>query len=170
MPVSSSRLVGLGEVFGAGQLLDRDLEGLGGAVAQNLHRHGLAGVGAGHFQLQVAAVGDLLAVELEDEVAALEAGFVRRAFGRHVADQRAGGVLELELLGQGGGDVLDHDAQVTAGDMAVLDEAVHDVAGEVDGDGEADALVAAAAAQNGGVDADEPAVGVHQRAARVARD
>ena len=78
------------------------------------------------------------------------------------------GVLELELFGQGGGDVLDHDAEVAAGDVAVLDEAVHDVAGEVGGDGEADALVAAGAAEDGGVDADEAALDVHERAAGVA--
>ena len=116
----------------------------------------------------MAAVGDFLAVVFEHDVAVLEAGLVGGAFGHDVADERAGGVLELELFGQRRGDVLDHDAEVAAGDMAVLDEAVHDVAGEVGRDGEADALVAAGAAEDGGVDADEPALDIHQRAAGVA--
>src|SRR5208283_1347065 len=44
----------------------------------------------------------------------------------------------------------------------------HDVAGKVGGDGEADALVAARTAVDGGVDADEPAFDIHERAAGVA--
>src|SRR5204863_8960536 len=35
-----------------------------------------------------------------------------------------------------------------AGDMAILDQALHHIAGEIDRDGEADALVAAAAARS----------------------
>ena len=89
-------------------------------------------------------------------------------FGVTSPIERAVGVLELELLGQRRREVLDHDAEVAAGDLAVFDEALHHVAGEVDGNGEADALVAAAAAEDGGVDADQPAVGVHERAAGVA--
>src|SRR4029077_11194619 len=64
--------------------------------------------------------------------------------------------------------VLDHDSQVAARDVAVGDKFVHDVAGEVDRDGKSNALDAAAAAQDGGIDTDEPALSIHERAARVA--
>ena len=50
----------------------------------------------------------------------------------------------------------------------LLDQALHDGLGHVDGDGEADAHVAAGAAGDGGVDADDLAVRVDQRAAAVA--
>ena len=61
----------------------------------------------------------VLAVEFDNDVAVLEAGFGGRAVGHDVADERALVVLEVELLGQRGGDVLDHDAEVAAGDVAV---------------------------------------------------
>ena len=60
------------------------------------------------------------------------------------------------------------DAQVAARDLAGADELLHDVARHVDGHGKADALVSAAAvADDGGVDADQFAAGVHQRAAGI---
>ena len=48
-------------------------------------------------------------------------------------------------------------------------QVVHDLARQIAGDGEPDALIAAALREDRGVDADQLAVGVDQRAARVAR-
>ena len=62
--------------------------------------------------------------------------------------------LEAEGVGQARGQVLDADADVAAHDLAVGDEAVGDVADEVGRDREADALEAAAVAEDRGVDAD----------------
>ena len=88
--------------------------------------------------------------------------------GQHVADERAVLVGQVEFLRQAGVNVLRHDAEIAARDFAAADEAVQDVARHVDGHGEADAVVAAAGADDGGVDADEPAFGIHQRAAGIA--
>ena len=52
--------------------------------------------------------------------------------------------------------------------MPVREDALHDLPGHARGNGEADPLVAAAARQDGGVDADHLAACVDQRAARVA--
>ena len=68
-----------------------------------------------------------------------------------------------------GRHVLRHDAEVSAGHFAVLQDLVHDVAGQVHRNGEADALVAFRAVRDdGGVDADQFAAVVDQRAAGVA--
>ena len=149
-------------------MLDGDFQGLALAVAEDFDGHGRAGLGFARGEPEAATVNNGLAVVFEHDVAVLEAGLVGGASWHDVADERAAGILEFEFFGQRGGDVLDHDAQVAAGDATVAYEAVHDVAGEVGGDGEADALVAAGAAEDGGVDADEAALNIHERAAGVA--
>src|SRR5262249_13776332 len=53
-------------------------------------------------------------------------------------------------------------------DRAVLDELIHHAVRHVDRDGESDADVAAAARENGGVDADQLAPEIDERAPRVA--
>ena len=75
----------------------------------------------------------------------------------------------MELLREIRRDILDGDAEEAAHDLAGGHQAVHDVAREVGGDGEADALEAAAAAEDRGVEADQAALHVDERAARVAR-
>src|SRR2546425_7008249 len=116
----------------------------------------------------MTAVGDFLAVEFEDDIAALDTRFFRWAFWRHVADQRSSVVLKLELLRERRSHILDHHTQETPRDMAVLDQALHHVAGQIGRNCEADALVSATAAEDGGVDADEPAISVHQRSPGIA--
>ena len=76
---------------------------------------------------------------------------------------------QAELLGDVGGERIGGDADEAARDGAGLDQAVHDAAREIDRDGEADADVAVRSGEDGGVDADEPAAGVDERAAGVAR-
>ena len=53
--------------------------------------------------------------------------------------------------------------------MTVFDQPSHDIAGKVCRDSETDALVAAAAAQDRGIDADQPAIRIHERATGVTR-
>src|SRR5882724_1501563 len=60
------------------------------------------------------------------------------------------------------------NSEITARDFAMRDEAVHDAAGHVDRHGETDAFAAAAAGGNPRVDADEPSVRIHERAAGIA--
>ena len=76
--------------------------------------------------------------------------------------------LTLNCSASGLRDRLDDDAQVGAVHLAVLLQLSADPLGQVDGDGEADALVAAGVGRNGRVDADDLAVEIHQRAAAVA--
>jgi len=167
--VGVARAAGLREFRVVGQVPDGHFEVLVDAVAQDFHGHPGAGLGFANGEFKVPAVADFFAVVFDDHVAVLQARLVSRASGNDVVDERAAGVRELERFGQRRGDILNHDAQVAAADMAVFDQAIHDVAGEIRGDGKTNALVAAGAAVDGGVDADEPALHVHQRAAGIAR-
>src|SRR5690606_24306841 len=51
--------------------------------------------------------------------------------------------------------------------FTMLDQLVHDLPDHVDGNSEADADVAAGRTDDGGVDADQVAVQIHQRPARI---
>src|SRR5207253_2285186 len=62
---------------------------------------------------------------------------------------------------------LNHDAEPAAHNLSLLDDPLHHLARHVDGYSEANPLVAAAARQDGGVDADQGAPNVHQGAAGV---
>ena len=81
-----------------------------------------------------------------------------RAVLHHVGDQRALRLVEPERLGDLRRDLLDHHAEPAARDVALLLQLRDELLGEVDRDGEADADVAAAAAEDGGVDADHLAL------------
>ena len=98
----------------------------------------------------------------------MQAGVLGRAAGHHLGDHAADHVVHAEGFRQGGVDVLDGDAQVAANHPAVLDQVGHHLAGDRRRGGEADALPVAVRGQNGGVDADQVATGVDQRAAGVA--
>src|SRR5689334_3712769 len=100
----------------------------------------------------MAAIDDFLALELRDQISALQAGFLGRTIRSYVTDQCAFVIFEFELFFQSGVNVLDHYAEITAGHATILYQTAHHVAGDVHRDGEADALVATAAAQDGGVD------------------
>ena len=144
--------------------LEGELQPVAGAVGADLDDQFLAAVHP-------------LAVELGDDVAGLEAGLgagaargdrrLRRSL-LVLADARAvAGVLHVE------GDA-DHRVDRLAG----LDQLLGDALGLVDRDGEAEAdasrpgrrpaSAAAVGGPDGGVDADDPGLGVEQRAAGVA--
>jgi hypothetical protein len=93
----------------------------------------------------------------------------RRRIVHDVGDQRAVRRLELQRLGDLRRHLLDVDAEPAANDLSLLLELRDELLGEIDGDREADADVAARAAVDGGVDADHLALEVHEGAARVAR-
>ena len=82
--------------------------------------------------------------------------------------QHALGGGNVQRLGHVGRERIDVHAQQATLDRAVFQQLVHDAAGHVDRDGEADADVAAGARQDGAVDADQLAPEIHQRAAGVA--
>src|SRR6266571_4671337 len=122
----------------------------------------------GDFELEMAAVGYLLAIDFNNDVTALDAGFFRWTIRSDIADQRSAAFLEIELLGQSRGEILDHHTQIATCHVTVFDETLHGIAGEVRRNSETDALIATGAAQDGCVDADQTALGVHQGATGVA--
>ena len=108
-------------------------------------------------------------VDRGDDVAGLDAGVIGGRARHHPGHQRAARFGDAEFLGDVRRDGIDIDAEDAALDLAVLDQLVHDALDHVDRNGEADADIAAAARQNRGVDADQFAAQIDQRAAGIAR-
>jgi hypothetical protein len=111
-----------------------------------------------------------LAVDRQHDVAGLQAGRRGRAVDVEVGDDDAA-VREPELLRLRVGDVLGHDADPAADHAPVVEDLLHHAAREIDRDRKADALDTGRAGvfrQHRGVDADQFAGRVHQRAAGVA--
>jgi len=154
-------------VFGQGA--DLDVDGAALALAQDRHRHRLADVDPAHHGRQRGGILDLFAVELEDDVAGLDAGAGGGAVRYDVGDQRAHRLVEAEGFGQAAVDGLDGDTEIAALDFAARLELFNDVHGRIDGHGERQAHVAARAAEDLRIDADHFALAVEQRPARVAR-
>ncbi len=93
----------------------------------------------------------------------------RRAVAQHASDEHALAGLQVEGLGDLGREVTRLDTDPAPRDTAFADQAVHHLPGGGNGDGKTDAHVAARAGVDGRVDADQVAIGVDQRSARVAR-
>mmetsp|Transcript_10703 Transcript_10703/g.43300 ORF Transcript_10703/g.43300 Transcript_10703/m.43300 type:complete len:494 (+) Transcript_10703:435-1916(+) len=124
---------------------------------------------------------DLFVIDVRDEVAQDE----RAVAAAHAADEPGVGARRarrgvhdedaVERLADARGEaahdlvVGDGDADRGPQDAAEADDLVDDAADRVDGDREADAGRGARGREDGRVDADEAAVAVEQRAARVAR-
>src|SRR5690349_14479431 len=161
---------GLGDLLGV--LADHDGDRPGLALAQHLHLDAVADAAQADQVAQLVEVAHFLAVGLEDDVLGLEARLGRRRVRHDLGDDRAARGRQVEGLGQLGRDVLAADADAPAHYRAVRDDLVHHVARQLGRDGEAQADVAGDAAlrvEAGGVDADQLALEVHQRAAGVAR-
>ena len=109
------------------------------------------------------------AVEFQDDVTLQQAAALRRAIGADVAHQRAMRLFLAERLGHGRRDVLRDDSEIGAGHFSVFENLVHDGAGQVHGDGKADALIPfGAVSEDGGIDAHQFTAIVDQGAAGVA--
>src|SRR5690606_5696049 len=100
-------------------------------------------------------VEDLDTVETEDHVAVTNPGGVRRGGLLDRQDAGAAGPVEPQIDGPLGGDILEPDAEGAPVDPPMSHQLVHDPAGQVDRDAEADALAAAAAGGDRRVDADD---------------
>ncbi len=153
--------------FVAGQLLYRDLERFRPSGAQDFHRHGRTRVGPAYLQLQMAAVGHWLVVEFHNHVTILQPSFVGGTFRHDFRHQCAFGLLELEFLGECGREILNVYSEKSSLDVSVLYQTFQDPTRQVRRHGKSDALIAAAFAEDGRADADEPAVGIHERATGV---
>src|SRR5208282_3555301 len=113
---------------------------------------------------------DRLAVQLDDDVAVVQSGLGAGRAAEYLRNQYAAFILDPQPVSQFGViEVLDLDAKIAAVFRAVLEKLLHDVVGQVAGDGQADALPAAAAALDGGIDADHLSLEVDERSATVAR-
>src|SRR5690606_17413035 len=148
---------------------DRRLHGTALAVAH---------VGDSHFGpdaqqpdaiTQIVAVADLAAIDRDDHVAGLEADLLGRRSGLDLRDQRATLDGKVERLGELRRDRLDEDAELPAAHLAVLDQLLHDAAGDIRRDRETDTDVAAGRRDDRRVDADEQAVHRDQRAPGIPR-
>src|SRR3954470_17576519 len=116
----------------------------------------------------MTTVTHFLAIEGGDDVAALQAGFFSRAPRSSVSHHHARVLLQSEFPGQRRSNILDVHTHEAADYLAFLDQAFHDHLGQVDGHGETDPLIAAAAAEDGRIDADQSAFRVDEGAAGVA--
>src|SRR5437667_12431308 len=109
----------------------------------------------------MTAISHLLAIDFNNDIPTLDPGFFRWTIRSDIADQRSAAFLEIELLGQSRGEVLDHHTQIATCHVTVFDETLHGIAGEVRRNSEADALIAAGAAQDGCVDSNQTTLSVH---------
>ena len=109
-----------------------------------------------------------MAVEAEHDIAALDATLACRAVLVRARDQRAFGLRQSERLREVRRHFLNLDAQPSAHDAPMRLQLIHHVARHVDRNREADAVVGAGAAVDRRVDPDDLALGVDQRATRVA--
>jgi hypothetical protein len=151
-------LAELAQLVVAGELADGGLEVQRAAFADDPQRGLGAGLELGDAAAEVAEGGDVVAVDADDAVAVLQSGLGGGGAGHDGADDGAG----LGGAADGGFDVAAGDAEPAADDLAGALDLRDDLLGLVDGDGEAEAL---AAGVDGGVDGDDLALEVEQRAA-----
>ena len=149
-------------------LRHRHLDVEGAVAALHPDRRRLARLERRHGIEQLRRVRDRRAGDPGDDVARPEAALARRPGLDHAGDQHPLRHREVERLGDLGREIARLDADPAARDLAVLDQAVHHLAGGGHRNGEADPEAAAAARVDRGVDAEQVAVDVDQRAARIA--
>src|SRR5439155_10999742 len=104
-----------------------------------------------------------------NHIAGFHPGFFRRTFGDDLANERAGRLpFELHRFSQLGSEWLHRCADVAANNATLFAQTLHHVASEIRRNGEANALASTASAENRGVNAQQPALGIDKRTAGVA--
>src|SRR3954469_13034621 len=140
------------------------------AVANHTESRRAADRGVLDLARQLAAVENRLAVEADDDIARPQPGACRRGVSREPGDDDPPRVRRAELCGKLRRERRDFDvADRAAAHLAVLLQFAEHLACQVARHREADALVPAALAVNRGIDPDQLAASVDERAARVAR-
>src|SRR5690606_6798520 len=129
---------------------------------------GVAGREPAQDAAEVTAHSDLLAVQPDDDVGGLDARLVRGRPRRDLPDEDAVLDREVELLSKFGVQVTEGDAEEGAAHASGGEDLVNHVVREVDRDGEPEPDGAAGGANHRGIDADDAAAGVEERAAGVA--
>src|SRR6266404_942242 len=160
-------VVVFGQVFSSRNFPHLHFEGFGCAIPEDFDGHTLARADPRDLEFEMTAVRYFLAIELDDNIAVSQASLFGGTLGRDITHKGAGRILELELRCQIRSNVLNHNPEIAAGYMTIFDQALHHVAGEVNGDGKANSLVPTAATEDGGINADQPAFSIDERATRV---
>ena len=116
---------------------------------------------------QLARIADSRAIERGNDVATRDAGVGRRAVRLRLRDERAGGLLQAEAVGDLGRDRLDLDADPPAGDGTLVAQLGDDALHRLGGDSESNTDRAAGGREDRGVDADDITVDIKGRAAGI---
>src|SRR5712675_1650733 len=128
----------------------------------------LADGGIGDDARQILRLLDVLAVELDDDVAGLDAGGLCRTLVLDAGDQGAARRLDIEAFGNLVGDLLDADAKPAAPKLAELPQRIDHAGDGLGGHRKADADRAARRRDDQRVDANHLAVEIEQRTAGIA--
>src|SRR5690348_5839541 len=139
------------------------------AVAIDAEHHRAADGGKTLGVAEVLGIAHRVAVDTRDEITRLQTGRRGWRTGEHVGDQRAVRGLDAERARDPRRQVLRIDAEAPSLDLAVRDELLHHLGGEIGRDRESQPRARARGRIDHRVDADELPREVHQRAARVAR-
>src|SRR6202171_3132190 len=159
---------GLHRLVAVLEAAERDLAGLLLALADDDNLDFPADRGVGDDARQILWLLDVLAVELDHDVAGLDAGGLGRALVLDAGDQGAARGLDVEAFGDLVGALLDADAEPAAAQLAELPELIDHAGHRLGGHREADADRAAGGRDDQGVDADHFAIEVEQRSAGIA--
>ena len=108
------------------------------------------------------AVFDLLAVVIDDDVTPFDSCFLGRAVSYYIGNKSAVLLRNFQCLGKFGGNRLDIDSQVAAGDFPVFHQLRNERFGGIDRNCKTDSL---ALGNDGGVDANHLALHIEQWAA-----
>src|SRR5262245_19819607 len=148
---------------------DRDLDLDSAAVANHVERGRRADHGVLDHAVEWSAVGYGISVESDDDVSRPHPGGERRRLTAHSLHQHAACVRRAQFIRPLRRQRCEfHVADVAAAHLAILEEVVDHAPRQIAGNSEPDALIAAALAEDGGVDADQLAPRVDQRPTRVA--
>ena len=120
-----------------------------------------------HLGTQRGKAADRLTVQSRNHVAGLNARLSGRRVRHHLADESAALSVDFHRFRQFGVQLGPHDTQLTAFNLAKFDHLIGQVFHHVARNREADTNVTAVRRQNRGVDTDQLAVEVNQRAAGV---
>src|SRR6185503_7751054 len=159
---------GLLHLFGILEAAERDLATFLLALADDHHVDLLADRGVGDDAGEILRVLDVLAVELDDDVAGLDAGGLGRALVVDAGHQRAARRLDVEAFGDLVGDLLNADAEPAAAQFAELPELIDHADHGLRGYRKAEADRAAGGRDDQRVDADHFTLEVEQRTAGIA--
>src|SRR5713226_1982142 len=159
------RLHGL---FAILETAERDLPGLLLALADDDDIDLLAHSGIGHHPRQVLGLPDVLAVELDHDVAGLDACGFRRTLVLDAGNQGAARGLDVKAFSDLIGDLLDADAEPAAAKLAELPQRIDHAGNGLRGHRKADADRAARRRDDQRVDADHFAIEVEQRTTGIA--